>query len=86
VTAEVLGPSPSQSVVLAVAEPPPARALLDASKSADLVVVGRRGHGALTGLLLGSVCTELLHHAHCPVTIVPPRDRHRNAETVEEQG
>ena len=49
----------------------PARAVLDASHGADLVVVGSRGHGGFTGLLLGSVSQQVAHHATCPVVIIP---------------
>lgn len=44
--------------------------LADASKEAQLVVVGSRGLGALRRLMLGSVSSGLLHHAHCPVAVV----------------
>jgi nucleotide-binding universal stress UspA family protein len=47
----------------------PAHALLAETAQAQLVVVGSRGRGNATGLLLGSVSHALLHHANCPVLI-----------------
>jgi nucleotide-binding universal stress UspA family protein len=53
-----------------VVESTPAQALIDASKDADLLVVGSRGHGEITGMLLGSVSLHCVTHAHCPVVVV----------------
>lgn len=49
-----------------------ARALIDTAKGADMIVVGSRGRGGFSGLLLGSVSQKVLHHASCPVVVVPP--------------
>lgn len=49
---------------------PPARCLVDASASASLLVVGSRGLGFFTGMLLGSVSQAVLHGATCPVAVV----------------
>jgi nucleotide-binding universal stress UspA family protein len=48
----------------------PVKALIEAGESADLLVVGSRGHGGFTGLLLGSVSDQVIRHAPCPVTVV----------------
>ena len=45
-------------------------ALLDASKSADLLIVGSRGRGGFSGLLLGSVSAACAERAKCPVLVV----------------
>jgi nucleotide-binding universal stress UspA family protein len=47
----------------------PAEVLIDASKAADLLVVGSRGRGGFEGLILVSVSTKVTQHAHCSVLV-----------------
>jgi nucleotide-binding universal stress UspA family protein len=56
-----------------VANGRPWELLTTLSRTAQLVVVGSRGHGEFTGLLLGSVSRYLIHHASCPVLVARPR-------------
>ncbi|MBG0817973.1 universal stress protein [Planomonospora sp. ID82291] len=64
---------PEVEVVAQAVHGHPVEVLKEASADADLLVVGSRGRGDLSGLLLGSVSHSLLHHAACPLVIVPPR-------------
>jgi len=47
----------------------PAPIMVEASKGADLVVVGSRGHGEFVGMLIGSVSEYCATNAHCPVLV-----------------
>jgi hypothetical protein len=49
--------------------------LIEASEDADLLIVGSRGAGGFTRLMMGSVSSQVSHHAHCPVVIVPGNRR-----------
>lgn len=49
----------------------PARVLIEQTRDARLLVIGTRGRGGFSSLLLGSVSQVVSHHAPCPVTIVP---------------
>lgn len=73
-TIENLGDKTDGITILpeAVNDSNPAHALLERSGDADMIVVGSRGLGGFTGLLLGSVSQKVAHHAKVPVVIIPP--------------
>ena len=73
---DVLGAEPSVSVTSDVDGGHPAQVLVEASRSADLLVVGSRGHGAFVGMFLGSVSNHCVHHAKCPVLVIHHDDDH----------
>lgn len=74
VVSEVLGAEPDVEVRRIVLEGHPAPALVHAAKDADMLVVGSRGHGEFTGMLIGSVSEHCATHSPCVVVIVRPRD------------
>jgi nucleotide-binding universal stress UspA family protein len=64
--------STAQPVVRTVTgEGPPGAVLVRESEEAALIVVGGKGHGAASSALLGSATSYVLHHARCPVMVVP---------------
>jgi nucleotide-binding universal stress UspA family protein len=60
---------PDVPVTERLTEAGPAGALLEAANEPAMIVVGSRGHGGFTGLLLGSTSQSVLHHATCPVAV-----------------
>jgi nucleotide-binding universal stress UspA family protein len=48
----------------------PGAALIKAGEQAQMIVVGARGHGGFLGLILGSVSTQVVHHASTTVVVV----------------
>lgn len=69
--AEAAAEYPRVKVVEQLVEGHPVHALTSAASGADLLIVGRRGGGGFASLRLGSVSRGVLHHAPCPVMIVP---------------
>jgi len=66
---EELEPSVEHEEV--VVEGQAAKALLSNAEDAELLVVGRRGHGSFREMLLGSISRQVVVHAKCPLVIVP---------------
>jgi nucleotide-binding universal stress UspA family protein len=74
VLAALSGPHP-ESVTVKAVHGFPVEELVSASKGADMVVLGSRGMGGFSRMLMGSTAGLVVQHAHCPVLIIPPEDR-----------
>jgi nucleotide-binding universal stress UspA family protein len=74
VLAGLSGPHP-ESVTVRAVHGYPVEELVNASKDADIVVLGSRGVGGFSRMLMGSTAGLVVQHAYCPVLIVPPEDR-----------
>lgn len=61
----------------------PVDVLVEESRHVELVVVGTRGRGGFTGMLLGSTSDGILHHAKGPVMVVPDREDRRLADRAK---
>ena len=70
VIAELRESHPNLDIRPRVVEGHPAPTLVEASRGADLLVVGSRGHGEFAGMLLGSVSEFLTTHSRCPVVVI----------------
>ena len=71
------GDTPPAGLRASVREGYPAKELIDASRGAEMLVVGSRGHGGFVGLLIGSVSAYCAEHASCPVVVL----HHRTADS-----
>jgi len=69
-----LGGTRPESVSVKAVNGFPVEELISASKDADIIVMGSRGAGGFTRLMMGSVTSQVAQHAHCPVLIVPAED------------
>jgi nucleotide-binding universal stress UspA family protein len=69
VASEIGGTAPE--VTVSVATGNPVEKLIKASRDADMLVVGSRGSGGFARLLMGSVSSQVTHHAACPVVVIP---------------
>lgn len=74
VIADAIGRTPDIEICHRVISGPRVPTLVDMSKDSEMIVVGSRGLGGVKRLLLGSVSSGLVHHAHCPVAIIHDED------------
>jgi nucleotide-binding universal stress UspA family protein len=74
VLAHLAGPRPASITVKAV-KGFPVEEIINAAKDADMIVVGSRGAGGFTRLMMGSVAEQVAKHAYCPVLVVPAENR-----------
>lgn len=68
---EVAAAVPDGAASVVVRPGQPVVVLLEESADAEQLVVGSRGRGGVSRLLLGSVSSQVVHHSRCPVTVVP---------------
>lgn len=81
---EAFGSDVPRNVVPKLVRCHPREGLIEATRDADILVVGRRGQGAF-GILLGSISSACVAHSHCPVLVVHelPRPRAHTQEKDE---
>ena len=74
VLAGLAGPRPDSVTVKAV-HGFAVEELINAGKEADMIVLGSRGVGGFSRLMMGSVAGQVAQHAYCPVLLIPPENR-----------
>ncbi len=60
-----------ESVTVQAVHGLPAEELINAGADAEMIVLGSRGGGGFSRMVLGSVASQVVHHAHCPVVVLP---------------
>ncbi len=84
---EAVGETADVEIERQVVEGGAAAVLVGAAAEDDLLVVGSRGHGGFSDLLLGSVSQQCVHHSRCPVVVVRSSEsRHRDHENDHDAG
>jgi nucleotide-binding universal stress UspA family protein len=68
-----LGDSRPETVTVKAVHGFPVEEIINAATDADMIVLGQRGAGGFTRLVMGSVSSQVTHHADVPVTIIPPK-------------
>ncbi|WP_077489641.1 universal stress protein [Sinomonas mesophila] len=71
---------PRLEVQTSLLDGPPVDVLVGVSRTVELLVLGTRGRGGFTGMLLGSTTDGVLHHAKGPIMVVPDREDARLAD------
>ncbi|MGN5733222.1 universal stress protein [Arthrobacter psychrochitiniphilus] len=82
---QTFGDTPPEGLTSKIIRGQPAKVLLDLAESAQLLVVGSRGHGGFAGLLMGSVSSACAEHATCPVLVVHTAKK-RKRQTIPGEG
>ena len=74
-TVEAVAGEKASGIERVLVEGPAGDAIVDNSRDAEMIVVGRRGLGTVRSIVLGSVSTHVIQHARCPVLVIPtPHD------------
>jgi nucleotide-binding universal stress UspA family protein len=84
--AKELGEQTPLTIEIHPVHAPPNHALIEASKRADLLVVGHRGRGSLRDRMLGTVAEVCVRQARCPVLVARPAEPAETGPDREEVG